>query len=108
MVACTESSEDSITAEKDEGSDSAADEGLKPGEVGPMDRPPGHVLGRHTKTVFRCWMVLFALVGGQMSWVLRPFIGDPSLPFEFLRARKSNFFGAVWQTLLALFGIPGG
>ncbi len=26
---------------------------------------------------FRCWVVLFGLVGAQMGWVLRPFIGDP-------------------------------
>ena len=98
-------STESNAPKEDEGSGSAVDEGLKPGRFGPLEHPPGHVLGRHTKTVFRCWMILFALVGGQMSWVLRPFIGDPNLPFEFLRVRESNFFGAVWRTLIALFSI---
>ena len=39
------------------------------------------------KTVFRMWMVVFALVGAQMAWVLRPFIGSPELPPEWFRSR---------------------
>jgi hypothetical protein len=62
----------------------------------------GHLLGRNVKAVFRCWVLIFALVGAQMSWVLRPFIGDPRLPFEWFRARESNFFEALWHTLEAL------
>jgi hypothetical protein len=57
--------------------------------------------------VFGCWLVLFGLVGAQMGWVLRPFIGAPSLPFEWLRARESNFFEAVLRSLGALFGSGG-
>ncbi|MEX2170323.1 MAG: hypothetical protein WD851_13500 [Pirellulales bacterium] len=67
-----------------------------------LDMPTGDVLARHTRTVFRCWVVLFALVGAQMSWVLRPFIGTPSLPFEWFRERQSNFFTAVLNTLREL------
>ena len=50
---------------------------------------------RKAKSVFRIWMVVFSLVGAQMSWVLRPFIGSPMLGFEWFRARESNFFMAV-------------
>jgi hypothetical protein len=60
------------------------------------------VLSRHVKTVFRCWVVLFGLVGAQMGWVLRPFIGDPSRPFTWLRPRESNFFEAVFAALADL------
>jgi hypothetical protein len=48
-------------------------------------------------------VVLFAVVGGQMAWVLQPFIGDPSQPFEWYRTRQSNFFEAVLQAAIDLF-----
>ena len=60
-----------------------------PGALEPLD---GQVLGRHVKTVFRCWVVLFGLVGAQMGWVLRPFVGDPNSPFTLFRARGFQLF----------------
>ena len=54
--------------------------------------------------VFTLWLLAFALVGAQMAWVLRPFIGDPQRPFEWLRSRESNFFLDVFQALGQLFG----
>jgi hypothetical protein len=68
-------------------------------EPSPLDMPPGQFLGEHTRTVFKCWVVLFALVGAQMGWVLRPFIGRPELPFEWFRDRHSNFFAAVLRAI---------
>jgi hypothetical protein len=65
--------------------------------------PSGQVLGRHTRLVFNCWIVLFSLVGAQMGWVLRPFIGQPDLPFSWFRERESNFFAAVLGSLRELF-----
>ena len=62
------------------------------------------MFGRHVPFVFSCWMIVFGLVGAQMSWVLRPFIGTPDMPFEWFRARESNFFEAVWQTWRSLLG----
>lgn len=70
----------------------------------PLQPVEGHVLARHTKVVFRCWMVLFGLVGAQMGWVLRPFIGSPDEPFSLFRERQGNFFEAVWRSFLSLFG----
>jgi hypothetical protein len=32
-----------------------------------------------------CWLVLYAFVGVQMAWVLRPFIGSPGTPVQFFR-----------------------
>lgn len=70
-----------------------------------IDMPAGQVLGRHTKQVFCCWLVLFSLVGAQMGWVLRPFIGNPDLAFTFFRPKESNFFAAVLGALgKLLFG----
>lgn len=54
------------------------------------------------RTVFRIWIVVFGLVGAQMGWVLRPFVGDPNLPFSWLRPRESGFFEAVGRALLEL------
>ncbi len=47
-------------------------------------------------------MVLFGLVGSQMGWVLRPFIGNPDRPFAWFRGRESSVFGAVWHAILSL------
>jgi hypothetical protein len=34
-----------------------------------------------------------------MSWVLRPFIGNPNQDFEWFRERESNFFLDVLKSL---------
>jgi len=53
--------------------------------------------------VFRAWTLIYAIVGAQMGWILRPFIGAPNAPFQWFRARDSNFFVAVWEAVLHLF-----
>lgn len=67
-----------------------------------LDMPAGQVIGDHTRVVFRCWVVLFSLVGAQMGWVLRPFIGNPDQPFALFRGRESNFFASVLGSLREL------
>jgi hypothetical protein len=69
-----------------------------------LEMPSGETLAQHTRLVFGCWVVVFALVGAQMGWVLRPFIGSPGVPFTFFRERSSNFFEAVLRALGALLG----
>jgi hypothetical protein len=39
---------------------------------------------RH-RLLLRGWAGLYAFVGIQMGWVLRPFVGDPSQPTRFFR-----------------------
>ena len=56
------------------------------------------------RAVLRVWLVAFALVGAQMSWVLRPFIGWPGMEFTWFRPRESSFFEAVLKSLRMLFG----
>lgn len=73
-----------------------------PVSLGALDRLEGHVLGPHVRTVFRIWVIVFGLVGAQMAWVLRPFIGAPGQPFVLFRGRQSNFFEAIWQQLVDL------
>lgn len=52
-----------------------------------------------TKRLLGTWCLLFGVVGCQMGWILRPFIGDPDLPFQIFRERSSNFFSAVLDAL---------
>lgn len=40
---------------------------------------------RH-RVLMRIWIVLFAFVGIQTAWILRPFVGAPDLPPQFFRA----------------------
>ncbi len=43
------------------------------------------------------WLAINLLLGAQLSWNLRPFVGSPGLPVQFLRpdAFRGNFFEAV-------------
>jgi hypothetical protein len=53
--------------------------------------------------IFRVWIVAYAVVGAQMSWLLRPFIGNPDVPFAWFRAREGSFFAAVLSHLFGAF-----
>ena len=56
------------------------------------------------RTVFRVWVVVYGVVGAQMGWVLRPFIGAPGMEFSFFRDRQSNFFLDLFENIGRLFG----
>jgi len=51
------------------------------------------------RRTFQVWLVIYALVGAQMGWVLRPFIGSPTLDFEWFRGREANIFIDVIRTI---------
>lgn len=65
----------------------------------PVPKPDSRV-----RAVFIGWLVVFALVGVQMSWVLRPFIGTPDREFAWFRPRGGSFFEGVARALRTLFG----
>lgn len=44
---------------------------------------------RH-RWLLRAWLLIYAFVGVQMGWLLRPFIGAPEEPVQFFR-------GGVWE-----------
>jgi hypothetical protein len=71
--------------------------------AGALDPVENRVLGKHVKTVFQIWVIVFGLVGAQMGWVLRPFIGNPDAGFVWFRGRDSNFFQAVFRIFFSLF-----
>lgn len=72
-------------------------------DSGPLQPANGEALSPHVKTVFRCWVVLFGVVGAQMAWILRPFLGAPTSDFAWFRPRSSNFLEAVVQSITHLF-----
>jgi hypothetical protein len=53
------------------------------------------------RRVLLAWLAVNLLLGSQLSWILRPFIGAPGLPIEFLRATafKGNFYETVFRTV---------
>jgi len=61
-------------------------------------------LGGSRAVAFRvlfAWLAGNLFLGSQLSWILRPFIGVPSLPVEFIRtgALHGNFYENVFHTL---------
>jgi hypothetical protein len=59
--------------------------------------------GRSSAPAWRillAWLAVNLLLGAQISWILRPFIGSPDLPVEFLRAgaMQGNFFESVFRS----------
>lgn len=63
-------------------------------------RRPRHVV----VSVFLVWIVTYALVGGEVAWALRPFVGSVSadLPVVFLRpdALHGNVYEFIWTDIL--------
>lgn len=61
--------------------------------------------GDHARRrVLRLWMFLYAFVGSQLAWTIRPFIGAPSIEFELFRQLGGNFYTNVFASLGELFG----
>jgi len=56
------------------------------------------------RRLFRVWIIVYALVGAQMSWVLRPFIGAPDLEFTWFGQRGGNVFLNVLEAIGELLG----
>lgn len=52
------------------------------------------------RTMLRTWIVIYVIVGIQMGWVLRPFIGNPSAPVQFFRTGSwSNAYEFVFEMI---------
>lgn len=57
------------------------------------------------RTLF-AWLAGNLFVGAQLSFILRPFFGNPNLPVAFLRPKPldGNFYQTVWYMFQASFG----
>ena len=55
--------------------------------------------------VLLAWLIGNLFFGTQLSWILRPFIGAPGLPVQFLRtdAFHGNFYETIFRTAVHLF-----
>ncbi|MGD1993509.1 MAG: actin-binding WH2 domain-containing protein [Anaerolineae bacterium] len=59
---------------------------------------------RARRNVLRLWIVVYAFVGSQMAWTMRPFFGAPGLDFELFRQLGGNFYANIFASLGELFG----
>jgi hypothetical protein len=56
--------------------------------------------------LLRGWLVIYAFVGIQMGWVLRPFVGVPGRPVTFFREGAwGNAYEEVARTALRALGL---
>ena len=53
----------------------------------------------NARRLFAAWVITLALVGGEVAWVLRPFVGSVYEPVAFLRddALDGNVYEFVWS-----------
>ncbi|AFZ23282.1 hypothetical protein Cylst_0958 [Cylindrospermum stagnale PCC 7417] len=54
--------------------------------------------------ILQSWLFLYAFVGSQLGWTLRPFFGTPDSVFQLFREREGNFYLSVFQSLGYLLG----
>jgi hypothetical protein len=56
------------------------------------------------RRVLFAWLAGNLFLGSQLSWILRPFIGSPSLPVQFLRDHPmaGNFYEALFRSARSL------
>jgi hypothetical protein len=54
--------------------------------------------------VLYVWIVLYAFVGSQMAWTLRPFVGYPGAQFELIRELGGNFYTNILYSIGEILG----
>jgi hypothetical protein len=59
---------------------------------------------RERGCVMQFWIVIYAFVGSQMAWTLRPFIGAPSMEFELFRQLGGNFYANIFASIGEILG----
>lgn len=79
------------------------------GDAAPDESAPAELLPLPSqktaaRTIFQVWVFVYGIVGAQMGWILRPFIGDPQLDFVWFRGRESSIFLDFFENLGKLFG----
>lgn len=57
---------------------------------------------RRARKVFVAWVLAFALVGGEVAWALRPFVGSIYYPPAFVRrdALEGNVYEFIWHDIV--------
>ena len=62
-------------------------------------------LPEQRRFVLRAWLILYAFVGSQLGWTLRPFFGAPDKPFALFRQLESNFYFHMIQLIGSILGL---
>lgn len=55
--------------------------------------------------LLRFWLILYAFVGTQLGWTLRPFFGTPGTPFMLFRELEGNFYLSILQAIAEILGL---
>ena len=63
-----------------------------------------HEAEKARRRLMRVWILIYAFVGSQMAWTLRPFVGAPSLGFELFRQLGGNFYTNIFASLGEILG----
>jgi hypothetical protein len=50
------------------------------------------------------WMFVYAFVGSQLAWTIRPFIGAPGSDFELFRQLGGNFYSNILYSIGEILG----
>lgn len=61
-------------------------------------------LGVSRRRILFFWVLIFAFVGTQMAWAMRPFVGSPIARFELIRESQGSFYSGVFYHLRNLLG----
>ena len=56
------------------------------------------------KKILQFWLLLYAFVGSQLGWTLRPFFGAPGSNFELFRAVQGNFYLDIVAAMSEILG----
>ncbi len=56
------------------------------------------------RRLVRFWIILYAFVGTQLAWTLRPFFGAPDLPFELFRDLGGTFYADIFASIGEILG----
>lgn len=56
------------------------------------------------RVVTWAWVLVYAFVGSQMAWTLRPFIGAPLMQFELFRQLGGNFYANIFASIGEMLG----
>jgi len=55
--------------------------------------------------VLYVWIFVYAFVGSQMAWTLRPFVGFPGARFELIRELGGNFYADIFASIGEILGL---
>lgn len=67
--------------------------------VGVSESTPRVHIRENPVGVFYFWVIIFGVVGAQMGWLMRPFIGHPDADFQVFRSRNGSFISGLFENL---------